>query len=335
MSIDAAFKYDVFVSHAKVDRYWVESNLIPKLQQAQLKMILSFKDFVPGAPKIAEIERAIKESRKTLVVITQAYIADEWTEFEKQVLTSLDPGSRERRIIPLLVSDCNLTLFKYLVSIDLTDSSIEESEWSRLINHLKQQAANSSYVSTPPRDLDTILESFTDPFIKEIERKLRDMETPHWIAAGFEIPQENFNFTAVYFSNQIDKLRQYQFQINDLCQQLQTGNINVSDQAFVVEFKEFLSHIIERCSQIDEIISVGTEFDQKLNIQKQIERINSKAESLRSFVTQSAFEGMQNPRRLPQINGQVRVAAYEIGIALRGLIPYLGKIYSLADKTIV
>jgi hypothetical protein len=68
--------YDIFISYAKADHAWVEGYLLDALIQAGVHYY-SEAAFALGAPRLIEFERAVKESQRTLLVLSPAYLAAE------------------------------------------------------------------------------------------------------------------------------------------------------------------------------------------------------------------------------------------------------------------
>jgi hypothetical protein len=104
------FKYDAFISYSNRDKEWVRDWLLLRLEEEGLRVCVDFRDFEPGAPSVTEMERAVLQSRKTLLVLTPSYLDSEWAEFENILAATLDPAARQRRVIPLLLEQCELPL---------------------------------------------------------------------------------------------------------------------------------------------------------------------------------------------------------------------------------
>ncbi len=133
----AEFKYHVFISYTRTDSEWVETTLLTRLEQAGLKVFVEFRDIEPGASRVDEIQRAVIESAKTLVVLTPDYLRDEWTIFGNVMAKSLDPAARQRRLIPLMKHECEPPLYiAHLVPVDFTSSARESFAWSQLLRSL-------------------------------------------------------------------------------------------------------------------------------------------------------------------------------------------------------
>ncbi|MEZ4662817.1 MAG: TIR domain-containing protein [Caldilineaceae bacterium] len=131
------FAYDVFLSYSHANNAWVRGELLPQLDAAGLKTFIDFRDFDLGAPSITEMERGVLTSRQTLLVLTPAYIASDWTTFEALMLQTLDPVNRARRLIPLLKERCELPpRIGMLNYVDFTDPATYDAVWPRLLHAL-------------------------------------------------------------------------------------------------------------------------------------------------------------------------------------------------------
>ncbi len=144
MSKPRKYKYDVFISYAHKDGNWVRNELLPALEENGIKVIVDFFDFEPGAPSITEMEQAVRESRKTILVLTPAYIESGWAGFEANLAGTLDPAGRERRILPILLEKCDIPLrISYLTYLDFTGASNLDLQWKRLFSALRKKTAGS------------------------------------------------------------------------------------------------------------------------------------------------------------------------------------------------
>lgn len=182
------FVYDVFISYSRKDGEWVEHELLTRLEAAGLKVCIDVRDFRPGAPTVSEIERAILSSRHTLLVLTPAYLASQWTEFETLLLQTLDPPNQQRRLLPLLKAPCDLPLrIRFLTYLDFSEASLAARAWPRLLTALAAPLNLTTPPTTPPapaqRDKLTILFVAADPSdrarlrtsaeFREIQERLR------------------------------------------------------------------------------------------------------------------------------------------------------------------
>ncbi len=131
------FAYDVFISYSHRDKTWVCDELLPRLEDAGLKVCIDYRDFRVGAPIVKEMERAVLTSRHTLLVLTPDYLESAWADFEALMISTLDPGSQKERLLPLLLRPCDPPLhIKYLGHADFTTPDDLALSWRRLFEGL-------------------------------------------------------------------------------------------------------------------------------------------------------------------------------------------------------
>ena len=73
-------KYDIYLSHSNsdTDSIWVETSLLPFLEQLNYKVCFGDRDFLPGETKLDCVWQAINESRKTIVVLSPDFLNSRW-----------------------------------------------------------------------------------------------------------------------------------------------------------------------------------------------------------------------------------------------------------------
>ena len=99
------FEYDAFVAYHNDDLNWVRDELYkhldteggetgPEDQSARFRLCIHARDFTPGIPIEDNIIRAIENSRKTILVLSQKFLTSGWCEFELQMarMESFDKG---------------------------------------------------------------------------------------------------------------------------------------------------------------------------------------------------------------------------------------------------
>jgi predicted nucleotide-binding protein len=137
MTEAAEYRYDVFISYSHADQTWVRDELLPRLEAAGISYIDQLQ-FELGRPTLDEIERAIKESHRTLLILTPSYLEDTWRQFDSILVGSYGLDIGKWPAIPVIVRPCDLPKrLSVLVSIDLCTS--DEDSWQRLINALSPQ----------------------------------------------------------------------------------------------------------------------------------------------------------------------------------------------------
>jgi hypothetical protein len=130
-------RYELFVTFAPADRAWVLGFMLPALGLAEDRVITA-EQFRPGAPVVDEFERAVTTSRYTVVVVSNAYLADAWSTFGEQLTSFASVGGADR-LIPAVLEPCEVPLrVDFRVRLDLVDESRWEEQLARLRGLLEQ-----------------------------------------------------------------------------------------------------------------------------------------------------------------------------------------------------
>lgn len=154
LSTKIDYAYDVFVSYSSCDRDWVRTILLPRLESPGLRVWIDYRDALPGALVVREIEKAIAASRRIVLVISRAYLQSVWTEFERALVQTGDPAARDQRLVPMLIESCSLPLsLSSLIHVNLTKPTDDPEEWEKLLRVLCAKALDS-HLSPPlqPQD---------------------------------------------------------------------------------------------------------------------------------------------------------------------------------------
>ncbi len=145
------FKYDVFISYSHKDEEWVVDTLLSALENAGLKVCIDFRDFVPGKPSRHNMRDACKESKYTVLVMTPAWMASEWTSFEGLLTLLHDPANKHLRTVPILFEKCDIPediqIFTY---VDFLRKDREAIAWKQLFTSLGKP--NAPIPGTPVKE---------------------------------------------------------------------------------------------------------------------------------------------------------------------------------------
>ena len=120
--------YDAFVSFASSnwDTDFVVHTLIPMLEgRHHFRLCVHQRDFLPGHFITENITSAVRLSRRTLLLVTPAYLDSEWCRFEYQVALQ-EMMSERHRILPVIVGD--VTELRKRMS-DTLDKLIKSVTW--------------------------------------------------------------------------------------------------------------------------------------------------------------------------------------------------------------
>ena len=101
--------FDVFISYSHKDKDWVRNWLLPKLESAGVSYCIDDDQFDIGVPALINMERAVERSRKTLLVLSENWMASECTNFESLLVQTEDPIGLRQTFLPLKLDDCKLS----------------------------------------------------------------------------------------------------------------------------------------------------------------------------------------------------------------------------------
>ena len=138
------FEYDAYISYVdeEPDSTWVWNILVPKLEDAGLKIAVSGDTDIAGVAKVVNIERGLKLSRRTLVVLSALYLANTMGEFENVMIQTISIQEGTARLVIIEKDAVDLPNLPYrlqqLTAVKLNHPHRAEREFQKLIQQLKQ-----------------------------------------------------------------------------------------------------------------------------------------------------------------------------------------------------
>ena len=139
----------IFISYSSKNADWVKTWLVPKLESNGVPAHVDYRDFEIGVPSVINMERAVEQCAKTILVFTPDWVNSEWTQFESLLLQTDDPIGLKKKILPLMLVECKpskrLGIFTYA---NFKDESNWDTEFNRLITQIKKDFAAPA--PTPP-----------------------------------------------------------------------------------------------------------------------------------------------------------------------------------------
>ncbi len=161
-SVAVPVQPDAYVSHAEADRRWVEEVLTTRLERAGRRLLLE-SDLPLGGLELEERSRAVADSRKTLLILSPAYLESRWGAYEQAIAHQLGPTAQKRRLIPVLRQPCRIPLrVRPLVAVDL--SKDDPRQWQRLLDALDpKRSANSNWAERSRLGLTALTTGTRDP----------------------------------------------------------------------------------------------------------------------------------------------------------------------------
>lgn len=171
--------YHLFISYAQADRAWVEGYLLDALRAAGVS-IHSEEAFRLGAPRLIEFENAIKNSKRTLLVLSPAYLAENFGGFVDVLAQSYGAETGTWPVIPLKLHPVALPpRLAQLVALGATDEEEQEAAVARLLRDLNREPpAPPKLPACPYPGMTPFTEAERDRFYgrdREIEELLKQL----------------------------------------------------------------------------------------------------------------------------------------------------------------
>lgn len=96
---------DFFVSYTKADKTWAEW-IAWQLEHAGYTCILQKWDFLPGGNFVLDMQNATTQTRRTIAVLSPAYLSALYTQAEWAAAFTQDPTSANGKLLPIRVQEC-------------------------------------------------------------------------------------------------------------------------------------------------------------------------------------------------------------------------------------
>ncbi len=100
------YRYDAYVVYAEQnvrDADWVWRDLIPSLEAAGLRVAVSDDVLDPGVARVASIRRGLEQARRTVVVLSQAFLNDTMATFESILSLTMGIEQNAWRLLPVII----------------------------------------------------------------------------------------------------------------------------------------------------------------------------------------------------------------------------------------
>ena len=137
------FRFDAYISYVDKppdsDRVW--DILMPRLQDAGLRVAVSGDVDQPGVERVVGVERGIQQAKRTIVLLSEAYLADNMAEFENVVGQTMGIQEGTYRLLPIKFGDFDESLLpvrlSMLTTLNLAHPRRAEREFERLVRALQ------------------------------------------------------------------------------------------------------------------------------------------------------------------------------------------------------
>jgi hypothetical protein len=140
---EEGFRYDAYVSYVdrEPDATWVWDTFVPRAAKAGVRVAVSGGTGDPGVPRLVNIERAFQQSKRIVVVLSPAYLANRMAEFEHLRAAMLGIERGEFRLLPIKIQAVEEEKLpgwlSMLTMLDFTHRRYGASELDRLVEALR------------------------------------------------------------------------------------------------------------------------------------------------------------------------------------------------------
>jgi Caspase domain/TIR domain len=140
---DQGFRYDAYISYVdrEPDASWVWDTLVPKLEGAGLRVAVSGDSGDPGVARLVNIERGIRQAKRTVVVLSEAYLADNMADFENVLGQTMGIQEGNYRLLPVKIESLEQARvpgrLSMLTTLDLAHPRRADREAERLVQALR------------------------------------------------------------------------------------------------------------------------------------------------------------------------------------------------------
>lgn len=140
---DPGFLYDAYISFADApaDKEWVGKVLVPRLEAAGLRVAVAHDIYELGVPTVKESERVIRASKRTLVVLSDRYLADNAADFDNVLAQTMGIQEGTYRVLPVVMEPVGKgklpTRLGMLTAADLTDPARLDKTFDKIVKALR------------------------------------------------------------------------------------------------------------------------------------------------------------------------------------------------------
>jgi hypothetical protein len=140
---EQGFRYDAYVSYVErePDAAWVWETLVPRLEEAGLRVAVSGDVEEPGVARVVNVERGMQQAKRTVIVLSDAYLADNMADFENTLAQTMDVREGTYRLLPVKIAPLDEgrlpTRLSMLTTLDLIHPRRAEREFERLVQALR------------------------------------------------------------------------------------------------------------------------------------------------------------------------------------------------------
>ncbi len=137
------FRYDAYISYVdrEPDSKWVWDTLAPRLETAGLRLAVSGDVEEPGVARVMNIERGLRQSKRTVIILSETYLMDNTADFENVLAQTMGVQEGAYRLLPVKIARIDEgqlpVRLSMLTALDMTHPQRAEREFDRLVKALQ------------------------------------------------------------------------------------------------------------------------------------------------------------------------------------------------------
>jgi hypothetical protein len=120
----------------------VWDTLLPRLEQAGLRIAVSGDVDIPGVARLINMENGITQSKRTIIVLSETYLADNMAKFENALVQTMGVEEDSVRIVPIKFTPIDSNLLPrrlgQLEIINLAHPRRPQAQFDRLVKELQK-----------------------------------------------------------------------------------------------------------------------------------------------------------------------------------------------------
>jgi WD40 repeat protein len=141
---------DFFISYTPADEKWAVW-IAATLENEGFRTMLQAWDFKLGGNFIDDMDRGLTESTLVIAVLSPRYLQSRYGRMEWQAALRSSPEDPQRRLLPILVEDCELEgLLAPITYVDLAHVFDRRHAEEILLQRVRQSLSGRSTPDTPP-----------------------------------------------------------------------------------------------------------------------------------------------------------------------------------------
>jgi hypothetical protein len=143
----AAEMFDFFISHNRAEKAWVRK-LVGEFEQRGVKYFFDEQSISFGEDIVSAITTALHSAKHVILVLSRASVHSRWVELEWATTVNEDPDAQARRLIPILLEECEIPIvirrLKYLDARSLECDAVAEQLLKMLPTGTEESAISIS-----------------------------------------------------------------------------------------------------------------------------------------------------------------------------------------------